>query len=49
MVDFADTQEQAAFRSEVRQFVEEHHPKELAEDAIYSVGLGGELIGLENQ
>ncbi len=47
-MDFTDTPEQAAFRAEVRQFVAEHHPQELAEDAVYTVGLGGETIGRVN-
>jgi alkylation response protein AidB-like acyl-CoA dehydrogenase len=41
MVDFADTTEQAAWRAEVRQFVEDHLPRELAEDQLYAGTLGG--------
>jgi alkylation response protein AidB-like acyl-CoA dehydrogenase len=45
MVEFTDTEEQAAFRTEVREFVAREHPQALADDAIYSVGLGGDQIG----
>ena len=45
MVDFTDTAEQAEFRAEVIEFVNQHHPEELAEDAVFSGGLGGDQIG----
>jgi alkylation response protein AidB-like acyl-CoA dehydrogenase len=41
MVDFADTTEQAVWRAEVRQFVEDHLPRELADDQLYAGTLGG--------
>ena len=41
MVDFTDTPEQAAWRSEVRAFVEENLPPDLAEDQFYAQTLGG--------
>ena len=41
MVDFTDTPEQAEWRAEVRAFVEENLPPELAEDQFYSGTLGG--------
>ncbi len=45
MVDFADTAEQAEFRTQVRDFVEARHPQELIDDAVYTIGLGGNQIG----
>ncbi|HJM74517.1 MAG TPA: acyl-CoA dehydrogenase family protein [Dehalococcoidia bacterium] len=45
MVEFTDTAGQAEFRAEVVAFVEQHHPEELAADAMYGVGLGGDQIG----
>ncbi len=41
MVDFNDTPEQAAWRAEVRAFVEEHLPPALAADQFYAGTLGG--------
>ena len=45
VVDFADTPEQAAFRAEVRAFVQERCPQELIEEAPYVGGLGGRHVG----
>jgi len=41
MVDFNDTPEQAAWRTEVTKFVEENLPADLAEDAEFAQTLGG--------
>ena len=41
MVDFSDTPEQAEWRAEVRAFVEEKLPPDLAEDQFYAGTLGG--------
>ena len=38
MFDFADTPEGAAFRAEVREFVDQHHPKEIAQAARFAAG-----------
>ncbi len=41
MVDFKDTPEQAAWRAEVIEFVEQNLPPELEQDQLYSGTLGG--------
>ncbi len=41
MVDFADTPQEAAFRAQVRGFVDQHHPKEIARSARFTAGLFG--------
>ena len=46
MVDFSDTPEQAAFRAEVEQFVEEKLPQAMRDEAQYAgVGIGGMHVG----
>ena len=49
MVDFVDTPQQAAFRAEVRAFVEERCPRELIDEARYVGSLGGEQTGPMSQ
>ena len=49
MVDFADTPEMATFREEVRTFVNQHHPKRLADEAIYNTGWGNDIGTLSGE
>ena len=45
MVDFSDTDSEAAFRAAARRFVEERHPERLTDDNRYSATLGGLSVG----